>query len=266
MKRDLFKRAYFGIEKQIKNDSELFTSIVSISLLGSAADGENVADWSDLDVLVILKTDTLGNISIGNLNRLQKIVNRASTKYDFPISILCHSLDDFHKYISFEYLKHYSFGLCTYPSSDYLERTINDILSKRDLSDKIRKAYCAYHTRHIRFNLLRKYVSADLSQHKTMLGFTKLLIDKMIKATDLSLNYINVWPKGKDDIYEKANRALGIDCSVLQKGLLLRKNWNQAPQADLATFTLEGLGYIETVSNIILKDYTHPTPEEYMSQ
>lgn len=265
MKNNQFQKAYLEIEKSILEDIKLKADIVAIALLGSAADGEESTKWSDLDVLVILKTDNLGNINIKSLDSLRQIAESISSKYTFPISILSHTVDDFENYVSFEYLKHYSFGNCTYPSTDFLMEKINNILANRDLSEKVRRGYCAYYMRHIRFNLLRKYVSNYTTKPDSTEEFAKLLIDKMIKVTDLALNYLDIWAKTKEEIYQKASKNLQIDTDTLKKALVLRKDWENISQSKLDKFIPLSLKYLNDCIDTVLTDYQFSTPEERMS-
>jgi len=261
-----FKKAYREIEAKIKSDKDLLRSVDLIALLGSVADKEESDDWSDLDVLVVLKSDGLGNISLKDLGKLQRILAEVSRRYKFPISILSHTIDDFEKYVSFEYLKHYSFGFCVYPSSDYLRKIIGQILAKRKIGEVTRKAYCAYHMRHIRFNLLRKYIS--LNEHSSpnfRKEFTKFLIDKMIKVTDLALNYIDLWPKNKKEILDLAKKNLNINMKPLKEALEIRSGWTEIDNEELMTLIPNGTNYLLQVINLVLKEYQVPTPEEKMS-
>lgn len=93
-----FMKAYQEAEKEILSDDKLSKFVDLIALLGSVADKESSEGWSDLDILVVLKSDELGNISIENLDRLRDIASNISKRHSFSVSILSHTVDDFEKY------------------------------------------------------------------------------------------------------------------------------------------------------------------------
>lgn len=261
-----FSKAYSNIESSIKSDKQLLPNVKIIALLGSAAVEEQSGSWSDLDVLVIMKSDRAGNIPIPFLDRLKQISCKVSEKHDFPISLLTHTEDDFSKYVCFEYLIHYSFGHCTYPDTNALKELIKRVLRQRKNSEEIRKNYFLYHLRHTRFNLIRKYVSlngANLDQSEK--DFLKLLIDKMIKVTDLSLNLQNIWPKTKKEILETAKNRLPFDTKILEEALRIRNDWSTISGNQIKSFIPMGMGYAFSVFNTLLENNQRPTPEENMS-
>lgn len=260
-----FKKAYKQIESMILGDSSLLKSVNLIALLGSVANKEELIGWSDLDVLVVLKSDKLGNIPMNLLEKLQKISFKVSKKYKFPISILTHTINDFEKYVSFEYLKHYSFGQCTYPNATYLKKKIKGILNRREVNINHVRAYCVYHIRHIRFNLLRKYVSLnEFNSSNCKREFVKLLIDKMIKATDLALNYKDIWPRTKQEILNKSKTNLELDISPLVMALEISSKWLYITDKELELFESIGLRYFLDIIDLVLDDYQKSTPEERM--
>lgn len=262
-----FKKAYSDIEKKIKADKELISSIKILGLLGSVADEEGSSSWSDLDVLVVLKTNKLGSISSIVLNKLKKISEKVSERYSFPISILPHTEDDFRNYVCFEYLRHYSEGKITYPTQSSLKKVIFKLLDNRKTSERVRRSYCLYHLRHIRFNFIRKYISVNKYNSKEpSKQICKLLIDKMIKVTDLALNYHDIWPIRKQDILNEANKNLSIDTSELKEALGLRTKWTKVTEIDAKNFLSNGIRYLHRViENILAKENNRSTPEESMS-
>ncbi|PIS14548.1 hypothetical protein COT64_02065 [Candidatus Shapirobacteria bacterium CG09_land_8_20_14_0_10_39_12] len=261
-----FNLAYSKIEQKIKSNKRLFKSVKIIALLGSVPCGEKSNQWSDLDVLVVINSTPSGNIPFGHLQTLKNITKEVSSNYSFPISIFPHTIDDFKKYVCFEYLIHYSSGYCTYPNSKALKNIIKQILKSRNVSEKIRKGYCIYHLRHIRFNLLRKYISLNEYNSKDCnTKFLKLLIDKMIKVTDLALNYSDIWPRNKREILEKAKKNLTFDVSILNDALKMRTNWASITDKDAKKFISRGILYLYNIFDLFLGNNIKPTPEENMS-
>lgn len=258
-----FNLAYREIEKKIKSNKRLFPSVKIIALLGSIPCGEKSNQWSDLDVLVVIDHTPSGNIPFRHLQTLKNISKEVSVNYSFPISILPHTINDFKGYVCFEYLTHYSFGYCTYPNSKALENIIKQILKSRNVSEKIRKNYCIYHLRHIRFNLLRKYVSLNEYNSKDYnIEFLKLLLDKIIKVTDLALNYSDIWPKSKREILEKAKKNLTFDVSILNDALKMRANWTSITDKNAKEFIPRGILYLYNMFDLFLSTNIKPTPEE----
>lgn len=267
MRKNSFNKAYREIEKLIKTDDWLIKRVRVIALLGSASDKEISETWSDLDILLVIKNEPSGNIPFKVYEKIRDIVKKISSKYNFPISILPHTEDDFEKYVCFEYLIHYSRGTCTYPDNGALKRIIGKILRKRGVDEKVRRAYCVYHLRHIRFNLMRKYVSLNKRSNKNSLKeFGKLLIDKMIKVTDLILNYYNIWATTKSEIYSQAKNRTDLNVSTLKKALILRKKWATITDREIEIFIPDGIDYIYTAINSILNNHLLPTPEENMGR
>lgn len=269
MKVNRFTRVYNRIEKAILNNSFLVDNVEVIALLGSISDKEACLGWSDLDILVILKSDDVGNIDKRLLRELKVISEKYSAQHDFPISILSHTIDDFENYVSFEYLKHYSQGWCTYPNENKLENLIIKILGERNLNDEVVKSYCLYHLRHIRFNLLRKYISWNrFNKNHPTLSFGKLLIDKMIKSSDLLLNLNGMWPQNKKAICNAVEKRYSEHLPVyfLRKALKLRCQWANISKQCVKSFIPEGLAYIDKVMNFVFSKYKFSTPEERMSQ
>lgn len=262
-----FNEAYQTIESLIRKDEVLFSGIEIIALLGSTADGEESIKWSDLDVLVVLKSSGLGKIDMAHINKLKQITEKVSATYDFSISILPHTKDDFTKYVSFEYLKHYSFGKVTYPKPDALECLIDPILEKRSITEGQRRSYCLYHLRHVRFNFIRKLVSINKHNHpEPSKEIVKLLIDKMIKVTDLSLNYYDIWATTKNGILLSAKKYLEIDTTSLTIALQMRSRWNEVTDTECEQFINKGVEYLlDTIDNILKKENNRETPEENMS-
>lgn len=266
-KMSKFRGTYFKVEDLIKKDSYLINDVILIALLGSAADKEESSVWSDLDILVVLKTNQGGSISIENYTKLRQMAEKVSKDVDFPVSILPHSLDDFKNYVAFEYLKHYSLGECTYPSPDKLQEVISSVLEKRNVSNEVRQNYCLYHLRHIRFNLMRKY--ASINKHNNSepnKEFLKLLIDKMIKVTDLALNFNDYWPKTKQGIYETSKEKLNYNNEVLGTALELRHDWGNVTEPQAIEFIPRGISYVYQVFDHLLGENSHSTPEEQMTK
>lgn len=261
-----FKEAYQKILSKILGQPDLIRKVEIIALVGSVANEEESDGWSDLDILIVLKSDNMGNIPKICLDKLQQITTEVSQLYSFPISVLSHTIDDLEKYVSFEYLKHYSFGKCSYPNPTRLKEIVNSILEKRKIDNKTRQAYCVYHLRHIRFNILRKYVSLNkLSHDDRFKEFSKLLIDEVIKVTDLALNFIDLWPRTKRQILREAETNLNIEVCPLVKALEIRNNWKDISINELEQFLPTGIEYILKVTTLILNKYNEPTPEEKMT-
>lgn len=266
MRKNNFNKAYRETEKLIKTDDWLIKRVRVIALLGSASDKEISETWSDLDILLVIKNEPSGNIPFKVYEKTKDIVKKISSKYNFPISILPHTEDDFEKYVCFEYLIHYSMGTCTYTDSGALKRIIGKILRKRGVDEKVRRAYCVYHLRHIRFNLMRKYVLLNEEDKHVIKEFGRLLIDKMIKVTDLVLNYHNIWAITKKEVYSKAKNHTKLNTPVLEKALLFRESWATVTYKEIESFIPTGINYIYEAMDLVLNGYLFPTPEENMAR
>lgn len=263
------KKSYFRALKEFKkialNDKILRSEIELIALLGSAAGNEHIIGWSDLDILLLLKRDNAGNISFAAIKSLKRIGELLSKKYKLPISILPHTEDDFINYVCFEYLRHYSWGSVIYSKKENLQKFINGILRQREIKSHVRKRYCIYHLRHLRFNLLRKYISSNGHSSKK---FGKLLIDNMIEASEWGLIFFNIWPKTKKDIIKYASVKFDghFHIKPLKRAMILRSKWQSVTDNEFKNFSSAGLKYISDLLGYMVKKYPHSTPEEYMNR
>jgi hypothetical protein len=57
------KKIYSKVLDSVNGDDSIKEDVLKIGLVGSVNDNESVASWSDLDILFILKSDSLGNIN-----------------------------------------------------------------------------------------------------------------------------------------------------------------------------------------------------------
>lgn len=262
-----YREAYDTVEQAILNDKILKNNTRIVALLGSVADGEESSTWSDLDILIVLRANTLGTIDIEHHKRLRNICDKVSSQYPFEVSFLPHTEDDFEKYVCFEYLIHYSTGIATYPRKDSLRSMIFTILDARGVSEEERRSYCLYHLRHIRFNYFRKYVSTN--QHNARQPSRKvcmLLIDKMLKVTDLLLNYYDKWPATKKEIVSFATEMNRVDTLPLKTAFSMRKRWEGVTEEEAEGFLGEGNKYLVSVIEYLLsKENNRSTPEELMT-
>lgn len=261
-----FRKAYGEAVGLILRDPVLRKKIEIIALLGSVAQNEAVEEWSDLDILLVSQCDQYGNIGRVCIDSIKGIAEVISVHYQFPVSFSVHTEDDLRNYVSFEYLVHYSFGECTYPASNALSNLISQILDQRDVPIRIRKRYCLYHLRHIRFNLIRHYVSINKFKTKSPLkDFAKLLIDQMLKIVDLYLNSLDLWPRTKEEIVNYAHGRLKVNLEPLSKALYIRKEWQTVSDKELSEFVQIGLAFVDSVMEFVLTEQSDSTPEELIA-
>jgi hypothetical protein len=67
------KKIYSKVLDSVNGDDSIKEDVLKIGLVGSVNDNESVASWSDLDILFILKSDSLGNINTDILLKLREL-------------------------------------------------------------------------------------------------------------------------------------------------------------------------------------------------
>jgi hypothetical protein len=120
----------------------------------------------------------------------------------------------------------------------------------------------------VRFNFLRKL--ASINEHNSSepnKEICMLLIDKMIKVTDLALNYFDKWPIKKRDVLTQAVETIDVNTDPLKKALSMRERWSEVTKKESKEFIKEGTAYlIKVIEYILEKEGNRPTPEENMSK
>ncbi|MCL5733458.1 MAG: hypothetical protein M1334_02210 [Patescibacteria group bacterium] len=267
--KNLFISAFRDFEKLARGDDKLFVHIETIALLGSAATKEEIFGWSDLDILLIVDSDRFGNIVPLVIKSLKDIARKLFIKYGIQISIAPHTRNDLVNYVSFEYLMNYSFGRVVYTRGLNLQNFIKEILRNRKLNSNTKKRYCLYHLRHIRFNLIRKYISTNsYSSDAWTRETSRLLIDGALEASAWALNFFDIWPKTKKSILRYVDSEFGkrLDTQPLHLALKLRAKGTKNTKKDLSVFMRMGLKYLSDLLELIISEYNYPTPEEKMRQ
>lgn len=253
-----------------KKSPLLRREIETVALIGSAGADEAVVGWSDLDILVVVKSSRTGNVSFKVVSGLKATCEHLSAKYSFPVSILPHSVDDFKNYVSFEYLYHYNLTSGSNLSDkSELGQVLEAVLRSRAISEETRKRYCIYHLRHLRFNLTRKYVS--LNKHNSgnyakELG--KLVINNLFKTCDLLLNFFDIWPVSKRDIVNlvSINYPDVVEPPVLENAAALRSSWDSVAEVDILDALPNIIKTINKICDYLVPLCPEPTPEEDMSR
>ncbi len=187
---------------EIKNNLILKQNIISAALLGSFKTKEAIKNYSDLDVLFILKSDRFGEIDSKAVLNLKLLVEKIK-KYGIEISFLSHSIFDFQYYVDVNYLIHYSWGHVFYGNKKQFIQLFNKIIKTKNFSDKNRKKLVRYNISHARFNLIRKYISWTDFSTVGLKKLMKLYIDGIVEICDWSLIYKNLFLRSKHEILER---------------------------------------------------------------
>lgn len=244
--------------KKIKKDKVVMEQIELIALLGSVAEKEAIANYSDLDILIILKSNKLGSFKKEIIEKLKKIVADLSSNCSIKISFLTHTIDDFKNYVDLEYLTHYSWGEVVFTKNKSLKHEIKKICQKinGDFNEKIQKLM-VYNLRHARFNILREYISLNqynINNYKRVFG--RKIIDKVFEISDWALIYSGIWSNNKKEIVQNIESKYGLvlNTKILDKAYNLRKQWNQLTDKELSRFFPEAIDFMIDIIEIIIKE------------
>ncbi|OQX71736.1 hypothetical protein B6D52_00480 [Candidatus Parcubacteria bacterium 4484_255] len=272
----IFLKTFNQFVKKSTSDRKLKQFIEIIALVGSARTEEAIDGYSDLDILLLIKCNRVGNINFDIINKLKKIAGDLSKLYNVKISLLTHTFNDLQYYVDLEYLIHYSWGRVAYTQGKNLKKEINKILKERNFTEGDLKKLIIYNVRHGRFNIIRKFVS--LNEHNTanyhkILG--KELIDYIFELCEWALIYKNEWP---DYIFELCEWALiyknewpqtkrslmkqfikshnkVVDVNILKRANFLRNQWPKTDEKALKYFMPLAMKFIAKVSAFLIKDH-----------
>lgn len=261
-----FLRAADDVTHELLNNDKVLVHTSFMGLLGSVNSGEAVAGWSDLDLLFILDSSNDGTVSPITLEMLKKMHRQVQKNYpQIPISFLTHTLHDLENYVSYDYLLGYMHATPLYTRSTdrVLIDSINDILTNREIDSETMKRQSIYSLRHMRFNLLRKYVSWSGDN----IDLARLVADKLIQSSLLVLAYSGDIQKSKKTNIEMSCEFVGdervTDC--LLKCYEFREAWPNV-QSQTEDIIMSGLSCLEIIVHIMQEKYSHPTPETQLSK
>jgi len=239
--------------KAVKKDLAFFV------LLGSTQTNEAVEGYSDLDILLILKSNKSGAIRPSTTHELKRISKGISQNSGQDISLLTHTIFDFEEYVDFNYLLHYSWGKVLFGSPKAYKELFKKIIEKK-YSDKARKDLMYYNLIHARFNLLRQYVSwNEFNKVSYIKSILRLVIDKVIEVCDWALAYRGEYAKTKKEVVEKFNKNFKLKKfgHVPQQTLLVRAEWNNHTfkAKEFSTYLKDAVGFIQELVEIIWKEH-----------
>lgn len=258
---------YVKIQATLQADREVVDTITHIGLVGSVNDDEMVMGWSDLDIMLIMKSDESGNIPTEVLLKLKDI--HAKFAYMYPsieISFLTHTLKDFSHYVAFEYLKNYQYASYSYTNSDIVVKDfIQEVLDSRNINSEIEKRYAVYKFRHMRFNLIRMVASWGVKKDR---GIAKLIIDRIVESAIFLLGFHSEYYKTKSERLSKiiSNSSFQEVEKIYRYANETRSNWSNVTDQDLGLVMKTGLDYLSHVETFIHNTYSEPTPEEFMNK
>lgn len=190
------------IISETRNNSVLRNNVINIALLGSFQTKEAIENYSDLDILFILKSDRFGKIDQEVITNLKKLTEKLS-KHGIEISFLSHTIFEFQHYVDANYLIHYSWGDVFYGNKKHFIALFNKIIKAKNFNDKNRKHLVKYNIPHARFNLLRKYISWNDFSTTGLRKLLKLYIDGTIEICGWVLVYKKIFLKSKHEILKR---------------------------------------------------------------
>ena len=254
----IFLKTFNQFVKKSTSDRKLKQFIEIIALVGSARTEEAIDGYSDLDILLLIKCNRVGNINFDIINKLKKIAGDLSKLYNVKISLLTHTFNDLQYYVDLEYLIHYSWGRVAYTQGKNLKKEINKILKERNFTEGDLKKLIIYNVRHGRFNIIRKFVS--LNEHNTanyhkILG--KELIDYIFELCEWALIYKNEWPQTKRSLMKQFIKSHNkvVDVNILKRANFLRNQWPKTDEKALKYFMPLAMKFIAKVSAFLIKDH-----------
>ncbi|MEK7658044.1 MAG: hypothetical protein AAB366_02580 [Patescibacteria group bacterium] len=234
--------------KLLKKNKIILDNIEFIALLGSAREKEYIPNYSDLDLLLIIKSDDAGAIEKNILLAIKNICAILSKKYLIKISFLTHTIKDFLGYVEYEYLRHYSLGRVLYGDKNSFLKFFANILSKKKPNRKELRRQMCNAIAHARFNLVRKYVSFNkFNTNVYSQQLLKLFIDNLFEISDWRLIADEIWCSSKKEIAQKISEKSNSQFkTVVEKSYEYRKGWNdkQVPIKELELFFIESIGFV----------------------
>lgn len=213
-------------------------SLVSILLYGSAASGEYVYKKSDINFLVILNEQGIGqlNKALPLIKRWQK--RKVSTPLILTAEYVSSSLDSFP--IEFLIMK-----------QNYKVIFGEDILADLKIKDKDLRLQCEREIRgkllHLRENYLNTYGNTRLIKHLLRLSLPTFT---SIFSALLHLKKVKI-PSSKKDILKSTANEFGIDYSVFEKLIKLNENGIKLKKEQLNQLMEQYIGEIRQLTNII---------------
>lgn len=190
------------IVSAIKNDSILENNVINAALLGSFRTKEVAEKYSDLDILLILKSNRFGEIDLKVISDLKSLAEKLR-KHGIEISFLSHTIFEFENYVDANYLIHYSWGDVFYGNKKNFSTLFNKIIKTKNFDDRERKQLIKYNIAHARFNLLRKYISWTDFSRDGLKKLLKLYIDGTIEICDWALVYKNIFLQRKREMLKR---------------------------------------------------------------
>ena len=257
--------AFNFIKDRVMNDAILVDNLIDIGTLGSVNDNEGVKDWSDLDILLVLRSDEFGNIGIEIINKLREIHNECVTTYsDLDVSLLPHTMYDFEKYVAYEYLRNYQFAtIYSSKESVSFRDRLQKIIDDRNVSLEVQKRYAIYRARHLRFNLIRAIASWS-GDDKPM---AKLVIDRLIQSGIYITGFYGEYAQGKVDRLNMIKRLIDNQeiIDIFERATELRFKWSEINESECDDIIKNGLSDLYKVENFLISKYPAAVPEEYMN-
>lgn len=257
--------AFGFIKDLVMKDDVLMNNLIDIGTLGSINDKEGVLGWSDLDVLLVLKSDDIGNIDIIIIEKLRGIHNKCAKVFaDLDISLLPHTMYDFENYVAYEYLKNYQFATIYYSGESISFRDrLQKIIDDRKVSLEVQKRYAIYRARHLRFNLIRA-IASWLGDNKPM---AKLVIDRLIQSGIYITGFYGEYAQGKKDRLEMIKKLVDDNSivNIFENATKLRFNWSEVNESECKDIISKGLNDLYKVEEFLIEKYPKPVPEEHMN-
>lgn len=234
--------------KLFKNNKIILDNIEFMVLLGSVREKEYIPNYSDLDLLLIIKSDDVGAIEKNVLLAIKNICITLSKKYLIKISFLTHTTKDFLGYVEYEYLHHYSRGKVLHGNKDSFLKFFANIFSKKKPNHKELQKQMYNAITHARFNLVRKYVSLNkFNTNAYSRQFLKLFIDNLFEISDWKLIADGIWCSSKKEIAHKISEKSNSQFKmVIKKSYKYRNSWNDKRVSikELELFFIESIGFI----------------------
>lgn len=247
------------ILKSCRGNKYIQGDLIYVALLGSTRTNEEVENYSDLDILLVLKSNRSGTIKKETIGELKKISEQLSGRYSIEISLLPHTIFDFEQYVDFNYLIHYSWGEVLFGDKEKFKKLFKKIIDKK-YSDKVRKDLIYYNLIHARFNLIRKYVSWN-SFNKTNYkrDILKLIIDLIIEICDWALVYKNIFKEKKINILEEFDKSFILDTYnyIPKQAYKIRSDWSnyKFDETELDKFITESILFVQELIDVIHKEH-----------
>lgn len=256
--KNQFLEAFRYFVSLCKNDLELLSQVDYLALLGSVASREAISNYSDLDILLVLRSDSTGAVPFKTLAKIRNNVEIVSKRFPVKVSVLSHTTFDFNEYVDIEYLTHYALGRVVIGGEAKFKALFENVIARKG-GEKERREAVYKSMMHGRFNLLRKYASWNpINTSDYQSAMVKLMVDGVLEMCDWALNYRGVFELSKKSMVRRFLREYKLPelANIPKETLAIRGTWSKGSVKNVPdNYLMNAIEFIQNIVRVIHEDY-----------